>query len=155
MLGHVSIRVSDLEASAKFYLAALAPLSYKETRFPTVIGLGSSSSAAPIPDIWLRQYTAGPLNNHTEKLTPVHISFYVKDRRLVDEFHAAGIKAGGGGEDNGKPGERPWMEGYYGRWLLGSFGMAAGEVDAAAYVLDLDGNNIEVVCFSTEAARPK
>ncbi|KAH7034498.1 glyoxalase-like domain protein [Microdochium trichocladiopsis] len=132
MLGHVSIRASNLEASVKFYLAALAPLSYQEMRFPTVVGLGSSSSRAPIPDFWLRQYTPGPENNHTEKPTPVHISFYVNEQRLVDEFHKAGIEAGG--KDNGKPRERPWMKGYY-----------------AAYVLDLDGNNIEVVCISTEA----
>ncbi|KAH8686220.1 glyoxalase-like domain protein [Ilyonectria robusta] len=135
MLGHVSIRVSDLEASIDFYLAALAPLSYKEMRFPTVVGLGPTSSAAPIPDFWLRQHSRGPQNGHATKPTPVHVSFYVSERRLVDDFHAAGIRAGG--SDNGQPGERPWLEGYY-----------------AAYVLDLDGNNIEVVCFSkqTEAA---
>ncbi|KAF2187657.1 Glyoxalase/Bleomycin resistance protein/Dihydroxybiphenyl dioxygenase [Zopfia rhizophila CBS 207.26] len=132
MLGHVSIRVLDLEASLQFYLAALSPLSYKEMRFPSVIGLGSSNSTAPIPDFWLRQYTPCDKNSHVEKPTPVHISFYVKERRLVDEFYASGIKAGG--KDNGKPGVRPWMGGYY-----------------AAYILDLDGNNIEVVYFATEA----
>lgn len=131
MLGHISIRVLDLEASLQFYLTALSPLSYKEVRFPSVIGLGSSSSTSPIPDLWLRQHTPDDRNGHAEKPTPVHISFYVKDWRLVDEFHAAGIEAGG--KDNGKPGVRPWMEGYY-----------------AAYVLDLDGNNIEVVCFATK-----
>lgn len=113
MLGHVSIRVSDLEASIDFYLAALAPLSYKEMRFPTVVGLGPTSSAAPIPDFWLRQHSPGPQNGHATKPTPVHVSFYVSERRLVDDFHAAGIRAGG--SDNGQPGERPWLEGYYGK----------------------------------------
>ena len=116
MLGHVSIRVLDLETSLQFYLTALSPLSYKEMRFPSVIGLGSSNSTGPIPDLWLRQYTPDDQNGYAEKPTPVHISFYVKDQRLVDEFHAAGIKAGG--KDNGKPGVRPWMKGYYGTSFL-------------------------------------
>jgi catechol 2,3-dioxygenase-like lactoylglutathione lyase family enzyme len=113
MPGHVSIRVSDLEASVQFYLAALGPLSYKEMRFPTVVGLGPAPSTDPIPDFWLRQYTPGPENSHAVKPTPVHVSFYVTERKLVDEFHAAGIRAGG--TDNGQPGERPWFKGYYGK----------------------------------------
>ncbi|GFF59790.1 hypothetical protein IFM46972_11475 [Aspergillus udagawae] len=131
MLGHVSIRVSDLEASTEFYLRALRPLGFEAMRFPTVVGLGPpvKSSSAPIPCFWLRQYTPAPSNNHTEKPTPVHISFYAPDRADVDKFHQLGLEAGG--KDNGKPGLRPFMENYY-----------------ASYILDLDGNNIEVVCFS-------
>ncbi|PVH72595.1 glyoxalase-like domain protein [Cadophora sp. DSE1049] len=128
MLGHVSLRVRDLEASVKFYTAALSPLSYVATRFPSVIGFGSSSSSAPIPDLWLREYKPGLENNHSQKPTPIHISFYVKGQKTVDDFYTCGIKAGG--KDNGAPGVRPWMEGYY-----------------AAYLLDLDGNNVEVVFF--------
>jgi hypothetical protein len=116
MLGHVSIHVLDLEASLQFYLTTLSPLSYREMRFPSVVGLGSTNSTSPIPDLWLRQHTPDDRNSHAEKPTPVHISFHVKERRLVDEFHAAGIKAGG--KDNGKPGVRPWMEGYYGKYKL-------------------------------------
>ena len=112
MLSHVSIRVTDLEASVQFYLAALRPLSFQEMRFPTVIGLGPGSPTAPIPEMWLRQHTAGPQNDHASKPTPVHISFRVSDQKLVHEFHAAAIAAGG--TDNGPPGERPWMKGYYG-----------------------------------------
>ncbi len=114
MLGHVSIRVLDLEASVKFYLAALSPLSYEATRFPSVIGLGASTNSAPIPDFWLRQYTPGPENNHCAKPTPIHISFYVNERTQVDQFHTRGISAGG--KDNGEPGVRPFMDNYYGIW---------------------------------------
>ena len=74
MLGHVSIRVLDLEASVKFYLAALSPLSYEPLRFPTVIGLGPAVTSNPIPDLWLRQYVPGPDNNQSPKPSPVHIS---------------------------------------------------------------------------------
>jgi catechol 2,3-dioxygenase-like lactoylglutathione lyase family enzyme len=114
MLGHVSIRVSDLEASTEFYLRALRPLGFEAMRFPTVVGLGPpvKSSSAPIPCFWLRQYTPAPSNNHTEKPTPVHISFYAPDRADVDEFYQLGLEAGG--KDNGKPGLRPFMENYYG-----------------------------------------
>ena len=120
MLGHVSLRVHDLEASVQFYIAALSPLSYAATRFPSVVGLGSSSSSAPIPDLWLREYKPGPENDHSQKPTPIHISFYVKGRKAVDEFYAGGIKAGG--KDNGAPGVRPWMEGYYGMYCTAMIG---------------------------------
>lgn len=112
MLGHVSIRVSDLNASVNFYLSILAPLSYQPMRFPKVIGLGSAKSSSPIPDFWLRQYTPGAENNHSERPTPIHISFYVNERKQVDEFHARGLDAGG--KDNGLPGLRPFMDNYYG-----------------------------------------
>lgn len=114
MLGHVSIRVSNLEASTEFYLRALRPLSFEAMHFPTVVGLGPSvkSSSAPIPCFWLRQYLPNPSNNHTEKPTPVHVSFYSTNRDDVDKFHQLGLEAGG--KDNGKPGVRPFMENYYG-----------------------------------------
>ena len=57
----------------------------------------------------------------------VHIAFPVADNAAVDAFHGALI--GAGFRDNGPPGERPvYHEGYYG-----------------AFVLDPDGNNIELV----------
>ena len=56
-----------------------------------------------------------------------HLAFPATDNATVDAFHRAAIDAGY--RDNGAPGERPrYHPGYYG-----------------AYVLDPDGNNIEVV----------
>jgi predicted lactoylglutathione lyase len=52
----------------------------------------------------------------------------------VDAFHAAAVAAGG--QDNGPPGERPYGGHYY-----------------AAFVLDPDGHNIEVVFHGTESRR--
>lgn len=57
----------------------------------------------------------------------MHLAFQARDRSSVDRFHAAAIAAGG--RDNGAPGLRPYHAQYY-----------------AAFVLDPDGNNIEVVC---------
>jgi catechol 2,3-dioxygenase-like lactoylglutathione lyase family enzyme len=57
----------------------------------------------------------------------VHMAFPTTDDATVDAFHRAAIEAGY--RDNGPPGERPvYHAGYYG-----------------AFVLDPDGNNIEVV----------
>lgn len=111
MLGHVSLRVLDLEASIQLYLSMLGDLGYTATRFPEVVGLGSNKGGAPIPDFWLRKYTPGPDNNNAAKPTPVHVSFYAEDRNQVARFHEEGLKAGG--RCNGKPGLRPYMKGYY------------------------------------------
>jgi catechol 2,3-dioxygenase-like lactoylglutathione lyase family enzyme len=56
-----------------------------------------------------------------------HVAFAAKENSTVDAFHRAALA--GGYRDHGAPGERPvYHAGYYG-----------------AYVLDPDGNNIEVV----------
>jgi catechol 2,3-dioxygenase-like lactoylglutathione lyase family enzyme len=58
---------------------------------------------------------------------PFHLAFPTDDNAIVEEFHRAVTSAGY--RDNGAPGERPvYHEGYYG-----------------AFVLDPDGNNVEVV----------
>jgi catechol 2,3-dioxygenase-like lactoylglutathione lyase family enzyme len=57
----------------------------------------------------------------------VHLAFPASDNSTVDAFHRAAMDAGY--RDNGAPGERArYHPGYYG-----------------AYVLDPDGNNVEVV----------
>jgi catechol 2,3-dioxygenase-like lactoylglutathione lyase family enzyme len=56
----------------------------------------------------------------------IHIAFQVENRDQVQRVYEAGLAAGG--RDNGKPGERHYHPGYY-----------------AAFLLDPDGNNIEVV----------
>ena len=57
----------------------------------------------------------------------VHLAFPATENATVDAFHRAAIEAGY--RDNGAPGERShYHPGYYG-----------------AYVLDPDGNNVEVV----------
>jgi catechol 2,3-dioxygenase-like lactoylglutathione lyase family enzyme len=63
----------------------------------------------------------GPPTEHA------HVAFPADDNAAVEAFHRAALEAGY--RDNGAPGERPvYHAGYYG-----------------AYVLDPDGNNIEVV----------
>ena len=79
------------------------------------------------PDLWL---------GVSEQVTPTHIAIS-GHRAGVDAFHAAALAAGG--QDNGAPGLRPqYHPNYYG-----------------AFVLDPDGNNLEVVCHETPGARSK
>jgi catechol 2,3-dioxygenase-like lactoylglutathione lyase family enzyme len=59
-------------------------------------------------------------------LSHIHLAFQSPDRETVHRFHTAALA--GGGRNNGAPGERHYHPGYY-----------------AAFVLDPDGNNIEVV----------
>jgi catechol 2,3-dioxygenase-like lactoylglutathione lyase family enzyme len=67
---------------------------------------------------------AGPPSEH------VHMAFPAPDNATVDAFHGALTQAGY--RDNGAPGERAvYHPGYYG-----------------AFVLDPDGNNVEVVCHN-------
>jgi catechol 2,3-dioxygenase-like lactoylglutathione lyase family enzyme len=124
MIDHLSIVVSNFEASRSFYLRALAPTGH--TRLVELSGApgGPARSAgfchADGTDLWISPGAAGG--------PPVHLALRVPTRAAVDAFHAAAIAAGG--RDNGAPGLRPhYHPDYYG-----------------AYVLDPDGHNIEAVC---------
>ncbi|MGQ5522061.1 VOC family protein [Chitinimonas sp. PSY-7] len=126
MIDHTGITVSDFAKSRAFYESALAAIGYaKLMEFPaSVTGhsdvAGYGERATKKPDFWIH---AGTPNK-----PPVHIAFRVADRAAVDAFHAAALAAGG--RDNGKPGLRPhYHPDYYG-----------------AFVLDLDGHNVEAVC---------
>jgi catechol 2,3-dioxygenase-like lactoylglutathione lyase family enzyme len=119
MLGHVGIRVSDLEAATEFYDKLLSTLSYTTKTYPTMTVVGPSDNSTPIPCFMLRKYTPSDANGNAVKPSPVHISFYAKTRKQVDEFHAAGIKAGG--NDNGGPGLRTFMANYYGMHSISKF----------------------------------
>ncbi|MDC0741996.1 VOC family protein [Polyangium mundeleinium] len=118
MIDHISIGVRDLEKSKAFYAAALAPLGYAVMmEFPGVVGLGEKGK----PDFWLGAGEVGLRQ---------HVAFLAADRKTVDAFYEAAIRAGG--KDNGPPGLRPmYHPNYYG-----------------AFVLDPDGHNIEAVCHT-------
>ncbi len=117
-IDHIGINVTNFGASRTFYEGALKPLGYSVLQdYGTTIGMG-----ADYPHVWVSEGTPGH----------VHLAFRSDDRKGVDAFYAAAMKAGG--KDNGKPGLRTeYSENYY-----------------AAYVLDPDGHNIEVVCFSAK-----
>lgn len=122
MIDHVSIAVSDIAASARFYEAVLGTLGLVklETR-PATVGFGKT-----YPDFWinLRHDMSG-----LPETSGTHVCFRARTPELVDAFHAAALQAGG--MSDGAPALRPQHgEGYY-----------------AAFIRDLDGNRIEAVSF--------
>jgi catechol 2,3-dioxygenase-like lactoylglutathione lyase family enzyme len=118
MLDHISIGVSDVEQSKRFYDLALLPLGIERlyAEGDTAAGYGIKPKAF----FWIGQRNA--------RQTSVHIAFAAPDRATVDRFYQAALAAGA--RDNGPPGLRPhYHPNYYG-----------------AFVLDPDGHNIEAVC---------
>lgn len=99
VLDHVHLRVRDLDASRRFYEAALAALG-RELR----TGEGYFSA----DELWVT--ADGP---PTERL---HLAFQARDEAAVRRFHEAALAAGG--TDNGRPGERSYHPGYYAAYVL-------------------------------------
>lgn len=129
MIDHLGIKTTQYEAAKQFYIEALMPLGHgiaMDFSSQGCCGFGptlSSSLAehtACLAPFWLTATAQTP--------SPVHFAFIAPSRAHVDAFYEAALKAGG--KDNGAPGVRAmYHPNYYG-----------------AFVLDLDGNNIEAVC---------
>jgi catechol 2,3-dioxygenase-like lactoylglutathione lyase family enzyme len=115
LFDHVHIRVRDIEASRRFYAAALE-------------AVGLSITAERMTADGDRWFSADELfvSDDGEPTVGLHLAFQAPDEETVDSFYEAALAAGG--RDNGAPGERAYHPSYYG-----------------AYVLDPDGNNVEAV----------
>jgi predicted lactoylglutathione lyase len=104
VIDHVTLRVSDFEASKTFYSTVLATLGH---------GLGWE-------DVERRGAEWGDFSiaqDETAVSENVHVAFAAKNRDEVDAFHRVAIEAGY--RDNGPPGERPsYHEDYYGAFVL-------------------------------------
>ncbi|MET0349065.1 MAG: VOC family protein [Rhizobacter sp.] len=123
LIDHLQLVVRDLHASRAFYEAVFKTLDVP-------IG-GTGDDYFWVDELFVS--TASSQAAQGQLTGRVHLAFQAKDRAAVDAFHKAAVA--NGGQDNGKPGERPYHPGYY-----------------AAFVLDPDGNNIEAV-FHGEARR--
>ncbi len=100
LLDHVHLRVSDLEASRRFYRAALEALGLALTR--------ESESAFSADELYV--------SDDGEPTSGVHIAFQAADRDAVHRFYSAALAAGG--RDNGPPGDRDYHPGYYAAYVL-------------------------------------
>ncbi len=97
VIDHVHVRVKDLDASRRFYEAALEPLGIPVLLDePHLVQLANLALSAD-----------GPASR-------VHVAFVAPSAEAVDAFFAAGVAAGG--KNNGEPGPRPY--GPYAAYLL-------------------------------------
>jgi len=101
VLDHVDIRVSDRDASLRFYETVLGVLGRTEhVDDAEIIDWGDFSIVSD----------GQPVAKH------LHIAFYAPSHELVDAFHRAGVAAGQ--PDDGAPGPRPqYRDDYYGAFL--------------------------------------
>lgn len=131
MLHHISFGVSNIERSVAFYDAAFEPLGYVRVWEDLTPG---------DPDQAVGYGPPGGGDKFTVKLRKgarspgpgFHLAFAAPDRGAVALFHKAALAHGG--RDNGGPGLRP----HYGPNYF------------AAFVIDPDGYEIEVVCKAPE-----
>ena len=126
MLHHISLGVSDIDASARFYDEALAPLGYvrvwsdlRPGQQGQAVGYGPPGSGDKLA---IKQHaSASPpgLGFHLALSAPTH--------EAVHLFHEAALR--NGGRNHGAPGPRP----HYGKHYY------------AAFVIDPDGHHLEAV----------
>ncbi len=118
LIDHVQLVVADLDASWTFYAAIM-----------DVLGIEMHDEREKAKFFWADELAVSSQDSDAAigKLTGrVHLAFQAKDHAMVETAYRAALDAGA--QDNGKPGDRPYHPGYYG-----------------AFMLDPDGNNIEVV----------
>jgi catechol 2,3-dioxygenase-like lactoylglutathione lyase family enzyme len=114
-IDHLWIRVSNVDASTRFYESVGPAAGFRVGR-----ELGDRTQFACVSGSF--SVVAGD-----EPTEHVHLAFAASDNETVERFHRDATEAGY--RDNGPPGERDvYHPGYY-----------------AAFVLDPDGNNVEVV----------
>ncbi len=129
MIDHLTLLVSNYDRSRAFYLNALAAIDYAPVmefapgQIPGLEQKFGGFGPRGKPYLWLRSSTS---------ISPTHVAFTADSRAAVDAFHRAALAAGG--KDNGPPGLRlQYHPNYY-----------------AAFAIDPDGYNVEVVCHKPE-----
>ena len=120
MIAHVSIGVSNIDRSKRFYDAALEPLGYKCLRAArSLVGYGFGRDSIAL---WV---VLAECPVPADENSGLHFCFAAPDAAAVDAFHSAALRSGG--QDNGAPGLRPvYGPDYY-----------------AAFIIDPDGYRIE------------
>jgi len=125
MYTHTTLGTDDIERARRFYDAVLGKLGAKRVRDMETASAWQGESGSMF--IALKPTNGEPMSVGNG----VTISFAAPSRKAVDEFHAAGLAAGGTNE--GAPGPRGFMPNAY-----------------AGYLRDPDGNKIVAVCMKAE-----
>lgn len=120
IFNHIQVKVNDIEKARKFYDNVMATLGHEIVLEEEGVVIGYGFNAHDMFEI--RQACA-----EAKLSQAVHIAFNARDKNMVEDFYRKALE--NGAQCNGKPGYRPQYEdGYY-----------------AAFVIDLDGHNIEAV----------
>ncbi|MEO9900506.1 VOC family protein [Nisaea sp.] len=128
MFSHVTLGTNDFMRATAFYDAVFATLGIP--RFYSEEGhAGYGEPRAS--QTWI----VYPFDGKSASIgNGTHIAYLAADRGTVRAFYETALA--NGGSDEGAPGPRPhYHENYY-----------------AAYVRDPDGNKLQAVCHSSEAA---
>ena len=131
VFSHTAVGTSDMERSAQFYDAVLAPVGLVRLKsFRVASGYGPKDFGGINLPFWiLRPQDRKPASAGNG----VTVAFNAPSREAVDAFHAAALA--NGGTDEGAPGLRThYHPDYYG-----------------AYVRDPEGNKICAVCHAKAA----
>ncbi len=116
LIDHIQFVVADLEKSKRFYSAVFEVLG---------VSIGREGPGFFWADELFISSTDSPAASG-KTTGRAHLAFQAQDEDMVRRAYDAAVAAGG--TSNGAPGLRPYHPGYF-----------------AAFVLDPDGNNIEVV----------
>lgn len=121
VIDHIGINIINYEKSKAFYTRVLKTLNIELVmEVKGWAGMGAEGK----PDFWFGE--------GEQAQSPMHLAFVAPNRAAVDAFYKEALKEGA--QDNGAPGLRPeYHPDYYG-----------------AFVIDLNGHNLEAVCHSPE-----
>lgn len=126
LLHHISLSVSDIEKSARFYDVLLKPLGFRRVcEAKDFVGYGTEEDKDKFA---LKKR----VNTVSQPSPGFHVAFSAPTHSAIDQSYSAAINCGG--TDNGAPGLREHYGPHY----------------YAAFVIDPDGYEIEVVKSSEE-----
>ena len=104
LIDHVHLIARDIEATKRFYVAALAVFGRK------IEGEGEGY-------FWSDELFVSDDAMSTTGATHVHLAFQAPDQATVDRFYTVAVAAGG--KDHGKPGLREqYHAGYYAAFVI-------------------------------------
>ena len=127
IFSHITLGVNDLDASMAFYDELMLILGYsRHSTGPTFAGYGDPKNAQlGIDSLWISKPIDGKSATYGNG---TNVALLAANRDTVDAFHIKALELGA--TDEGKPGIRAEAHpNFY-----------------AAYVRDLDGNKLVVVC---------
>ena len=108
LIAHTTLSVTDYRKAKAFYIAALAPLGYKNNM---EYGESAGFNDGKNTDFWISK---------EKSVVPTHLAFEASSQHQVEAFYQAALKAGA--KDNGGPGYRDYWPGYYAAFVLDADG---------------------------------